>query len=188
MTKLDRSRLLPIEEYEVNDTVIANKRLREVKCPGCGHEYMKPLSIVDWSTFGLVVQYQCTCCLLSMSISEQTNHLIRHYNPSRRFDYTGTEIRYIGTSSKEQTVLSNALRILIKLLDDNNINIDSEIRSIVPPYKWKNEKPVEIGYVIPDDDLLISKISGAVKDLNDGNSDHALAILKEILEVKNGRL
>lgn len=160
LSKLDRSKIPPIEEYEVNQAVIANKRLREVKCPACGHEYMKPLSVVDWSQFGLVISYQCSECLLTMTISEQTNRLLRQYNPGKRFDYTGEEIRELGLSNKEHSRLSNAVIILSDKLRENNIKLDEHE---FPPYKWNNDKPVQTGFVIPDEDRWMHTISELVE-------------------------
>mgnify|MGYP006991665260 CR=1 FL=1 len=58
---------------------IANRRLREVECPACGYKYMKPLNVIDWSQFGLIVHYQCQECYLTMNISEQCKRQMKIY-------------------------------------------------------------------------------------------------------------
>lgn len=160
ISKVDRSKLLPIEEYEVNESIIANKKLRSVECPACGHEYMKPMMIVDWSQFGLIINYQCPKCFLTAMISEQCKKMIPRYTPGRRFDYTGNEIKELGVSFVENSRMNNIFRIFTKKLEENNIKIEDEI---VPPYRWINEKPVKTGFVIPSNDLWMHTISELIK-------------------------
>lgn len=162
MSKLDRSKILPLEEYEVNEVCIKNSRLRSIVCPACGHGHVKPNMVADWSQFGLVISYQCPKCLLTMLISEQTNRVIKMHSPGVRFDYTGQEVLGL-IGSKEQSRHINIIRKLIKLLDDNNIKIDD---GEIVPYRWKNEKPVPIGYEIPPADKMLKSI-GKVIDLLD---------------------
>lgn len=177
--KVDKSRLkdvkmAPIEEYEMNGAIIANKNLREVKCPRCGHEYIKPLMIVDWSPFGLVVNYQCPECYLTMTISEQCKRPMKIYNPGKRFDYTGTEVKTLGISYKDNSRLSNALCILIEVCEKNNINIDEvfkEFSDTIPPYRFENDKPVLEGFVIPPEDEWISVVHQAYEILNAKDTD-----------------
>lgn len=166
MSKLDRSKLLPIEEYETNEICIKNPRLRAVKCPACGHEYMKPNSIIDWSQFGLIISYQCPKCLLTMTVSEQCNRVIKFHSPGIQFDYTGNKIEEIGTSWKDQSRLINIIRKLIKTLDENNIKIDDDE---IVPYRWKNQKPVPIGFEIPESDRLLKQLEIIADTLD--NSD-----------------
>ena len=162
MSKLDRSKMLPIEEYEVNEVCIRNSRLRSVTCPACGHNHVKPNMVADWSQFGLVISYQCPKCLLTMLISEQTNRVIKMHSPGTRFDYTGNEILGL-IGNKEQSRYVNIIRKLIKLLDDNNIKIDD---GEIVPYRWKNEKPVPIGYEVPPVDKMLEPI-GKIIDMLD---------------------
>lgn len=196
-SKIDRSKLLPIIEYEVNDVVIANRRLAKVKCPACGHEHMTPLSIADWSQFGLIIQYQCPECLLVMTISEQTKRKLNRHTPAERFDYTGRQIKELGISSVEHSRLSNIIRILIKKLEDNNINIEDIDDIEYPPYKWQNEKPVPIGFKIPDEDIWIDTIDKICKliegadhtetniEIPKGSADILVNKLREILKGDN---
>lgn len=163
-SKLGSINLAPIEEYEVNGGVIANKRLREVCCPSCGHKYMKPLMIVDWSQFGLIVNYQCQECYTTMTISEQSRSPMKIYSPDRRFDYTGTQVKTLGMGYRDSSRLANALCILIDKCEENNINIDEvfkEFAESVPPYKYHNDKPCEKGFVIPEEDVWIDTVNRA---------------------------
>lgn len=163
INKLDKSKMLPIEEYEVNEVCIKNSRLRLVTCPACGHNHMKPNMVVDWSQFGLIISYQCPKCLLTMLLSEQSDRVIKHHSPGIRFDYTGTQINEIGVSGTEQSRYINIIRKLIKQLDENNIKIDDDE---IVPFRWKNEKPVPIGYEVPDSDKLLSKIKSIIDILD----------------------
>ena len=160
-SKIDRSKLAPIEEYEVNDAIIANRNLRNVKCPSCGHEYVTPLSIVDWSQFGLIIQYQCPECLLTMTVSEQARRRLGRYSPSKRFDYTGQQIKELGISYTNHSRLANIVEKLITKLEDNNIEIGDDIE--YPPYRWKNDRPVPTGFVIPPKDVWIDTIDKICK-------------------------
>ena len=157
MSKLDRSKILPVEEYETNEVCIKNPRLRSVRCPACGHEYIKPNMVIDWSQFGLIISYQCPKCLLTMTISEQCDRVIKYHSPGIQFDYTGHQIEAVGTSWKDQSRLVNIIRKLIKILDEHNIKIDDDE---IVPYRWKNQKPVPIGFEIPKSDRFLQKMQG----------------------------
>lgn len=165
MSKLDMSKILPIEEYEVNEICIKNKKLRSVTCPACGHNYMKPNMVIDWSQFGLVISYQCHICKTTALISEQTNIIIRRHSSGIRFDYTGQEIT--GTiSAVEQSRYVNIIRKLIKQLDEHNIKIDDDE---IVPFRWKNEKPIPIGYEVPESDKLLKAIDDVIHVLEDSH-------------------
>lgn len=163
ISKLDKSKVLPIEEYEVNEVCIKNSRLRLVTCPACGHNHMKPNMVVDWSQFGLIISYQCPKCLTTMLLSEQADRVIKHHSPGIRFDYTGRQINEIGISGTEQSRYINIIRKLIKQLDENNIKIDDDE---IIPFRWKNEKPVPIGYEVPSTDKLLDKIKHVIDALD----------------------
>lgn len=188
--KVDKSRLpmvniAPIEEYEANVGIIKNERLRKVKCPACGHEYMKPLMIIDWSQFGLVIDYQCQFCYAKMFISEQCTGPTKIYKPGKRFDYAGNQIRGMAAGFAESTRMGNALKTIIGICDEHNINLDSfldEFKDTVPPYKWNNEKPVPTGFVIPPEDKFMSVVKQAVDILKsplDATSDDYISISSE---------
>lgn len=164
MNKLDKSKVIPVEEYEVNEVCIKNKRLRSVECPACGHEYMKPIMVIDWSQFGLIINYQCPKCFLTALISEQTEKIIKLHTSGIRYDYTGHRIEQLGMSGVEQSRYVNIIRKLIKQLDENNIKIDDDE---IVPYRWHNEKPVPVGYSVPKSDRLLKAIDDVIKMLDD---------------------
>lgn len=163
VSKIDRSKLLPIEEYEVNEICIKNSRLRSVTCPACGHQHMKPNMVVDWSQFGLIISYQCPKCLVTLLLSEQCDRVIKHHSPGIRFDYTGHQIEGVGESGVQQSRYVNIIRKLIKQLDEHNITIDDDE---IVPFRWKNEKPIPIGYEVPESDRLLETINNIIKVLD----------------------
>lgn len=186
---VDRSRLSmvnmpPIEEYEMNVGIIANRRLREVPCPSCGHNYMKPLMVVDWSQFGMVINYQCQDCYTTMTISEQCKSKIRKHSPSEQFDYTGRQVRELGMSWRDSSRLGNALCILIEECEKNNINIDEvfkDFNDTIPPYQFETDKPVSKGFVIPAEDKWIHTVHQAYELLKNANSvDNNITIPSEL--------
>ncbi len=169
--KIDKSKLgavsiAPLEEYEVNGGVIENRRLREIPCPKCGHNYIKPLSVIDWSQYGMIISYQCPECYLTMTLSEQTKYKMKVYNPGKRFDYTGQQIRDLGMAWRDQSRVFNALTTIIQWCDQHNINIDevfNEFADTLPPYKWFNERPVSKGWQIPPEDVFVNIIDKIIK-------------------------
>lgn len=197
--KLDRSKfnsvqLAPIEEYEMNEGVIANPRMRQVVCPSCGHSYMKPLMVVDWSQFGLVVHYQCQECYTSATVSEQSRSPIKRHTPSHQFDYTGTQVEDLGMSWRDNSRIANALCVLIEKCKQNNINIDEvfkEFSQTVPPYRDLNDRPVPSGFVIPEVDKWVNAVDEAQKMLTDNaetlgeNANTIADKLKDLLKGDN---
>ena len=171
-SKFKHMKIAPLEEYEMNSGIIANEKLRKVRCPSCDHEYMKPLMIADWSQFGLVIEYQCPRCHLLMTISEQCRRVMKVYSPSKQFDYTGRQIKELGMSWRESSRLGNALCVLIEICEKNNINIDEVFKDFsdtVPPYQFENNKPVPKGFVIPPEDEWISVVHQAKELLTNAN-------------------
>lgn len=166
ISKLDRSKILPIEEYEVNEVCIKNSKLRSVTCPACGHQHMKPNMVVDWSQFGLIISYQCPKCLVTLLLSEQCDRVIKHHSPGIRFDYTGHQIEQVGMSAIQQSRYVNIIRKLIKQLDENNIKIDDDE---IIPFRWKNEKPVPIGFEVSESDRLLKSIDHIIEMLDNSH-------------------
>lgn len=189
MSKLNRDKILPMEEYEVNDAVIANDRLRHVICPSCGHEYMKPLMVVDWSQFGMIIDYQCQNCYTRATISEQTHYRMKHYQPGKVFDYTGRQVKELGMSWIESSRLANSLCKLIEICEKNNIDyegaLDEESKQL-PPYKWLNDRPVPTGFVIPQEDQYASTIQKAIDWIEVNNDQYeACMVLDELKKLLN---
>ncbi|MCM1269417.1 MAG: hypothetical protein NC247_02160 [Ruminococcus flavefaciens] len=182
-SKLGSVNIAPLEEYDMSTGVIANERLRKVSCPACGHNYMKPLMVIDWSQYGLVVDYQCQACYLRMWLSEQTHGPVKIYSPGKRFDYTGRQVKELGMYWADSSRLGNALKTLIDVCEENNINIDEVFEKYPrPPYKWNNERPVPAGYVIPPEDEwidIVDKVRGLLQNPLDAASDDYISISAE---------
>lgn len=184
-SKLSKIKIAPLEEYEMNSGLIRNRNLRQVKCPSCGHEHMKPLMIADWSQYGLIIHYQCPSCLLLMNISEQCNHEMKIYKAHQSFDYTGNQVREITINHMEHTRMSNILNALIQICDKNNIKIDEifdEFGDSVPPYRFINQKPVPTGFVVPQEDIWISTVQQA-KEFIDDHMD--IDNIRESIKISN---
>lgn len=163
LTKIDRSLMPTIQEYTVTPALFGNAALRHVKCPACGKDDIKVLKVMDWSTFGLIVHYQCPRCKLLMSVSEQTKHMVHYRNNGEQFDYSGESIN-AGISSVVGSRMSMAVMKLVKLCQENNITIEADE---LPPYLFEEDRPVPVGYRIPDGDEDIKAIDDAIKLLTD---------------------
>lgn len=189
-SKLGLVNMPPIEEYEINGGIIANERLREVVCPSCGHHYMKPLMIVDWSQFGMIVNYQCQSCYTTISLSEQCRRPLKIHSPGKRFDYTGRQIKELGMSWCESSRLANSMCILIDICEKNNINIDEVLKDFsdtVPPYRFENDKPVPKGFVIPPEDEWIHTVHQAYELLKNAKDiDNADVIADKLNKLLQG--
>lgn len=161
MGKLDRSVIPPLEEY-IAQPLMTNKALRDVECMSCGHKPMRILKVLDWSIFGLIVHYQCPECGLLVSVSEQTKHQIKVYEPGALYDYSGLAIENT-LSGVESSRITNIARTLYEKVKEHNI----EITGIeLPPYLWENKRPVPIGFTIPRGDKDIKAIDDTIGLLN----------------------
>lgn len=183
MSMLDKSKMMDIKEYEMNDGVIENKRLREVPCPSCGHQYMKPLMIVDWSQFGMVIDYQCQNCYTKVTVSEQCRHQMKRYTAGKQFDYTGTQVTALGMHWRDSSRLANALCVLIEKCKENNIDIDEifkEFSDSVPPYKDYNDMPVPKGFKVPYRDIWVHTVQSAIDYLGSVDTDESKSLANKL--------
>jgi len=137
-SKIDYSKLPSLDDYYILPTIIKNPRLRQVKCPACGREFMKIIKILDWSDYGAIVLYQCVDCYSSVTVSEQPQTLMLP-TEHNEYDYSGETIE--STLSKlQETQAKHTIRRLLALLDEHNIVVDGiprprvmkEIDKIVP--------------------------------------------------------
>ena len=136
-----------LEGYYIMPASIKNPRLRRVKCPACGHEFMKIVKLLDYSISGIVASYQCSECFLLCNISEQTNHLMLPVAEHVMFNYRGEQIHELVAGLKENKA-KNMIDHLLKLLEENNI----EVTGIeVPSYIRKIDKPVPTGFNTTED-------------------------------------
>lgn len=153
-----------------NVGIIANSRLRKVKCPACGHEHMEVIRILDGSRFGLIISYQCPSCFIFATFSEQHRRMIHDYEIDGlvRFDYCGAKLDSLCMKWLDSSRMANALSILIKTCRENNMNIDDVVCNIednIPPYMSENEKPVPVGFTIPPRDVWIKTIDDTINTL-----------------------
>lgn len=131
-----------LEGYYIIPASIKNPKLRRVKCPACGHEYMKIVKLLDYSLSGIVATYQCSECFLICSVSEQCNHLMLPSAEHVMFNYRGEEIHELIPSLKDNKS-KNIIDYLLKIISDNNI----EITGIDTPRYIRNvDKPVSTGF------------------------------------------
>ena len=161
LKRIDRNVMPRIEEYNVTPVLFANKALRNVKCPACGHEHMKVLKVLDWSVFGLIIHYQCPSCKLLVSVSEQTKTMLRNMKEGTTYSYSGDEIM-AGVSPTDDSRKSMAIIKLMKIINDNGIKVDADD---MPPYIYEEKRPVQVGYVIPKGDKDIKAVEDAVATL-----------------------
>lgn len=177
---LSKSKMPPITEYNVLPTLIANRRLREVKCPACGHEYMKIIRILDWSTFGLVVTYQCEECLCGITLSEQAQSMSKPLSPSTSVDYSMDEIN-CRISALESGRLKNSLRTMVDLCKEHGI----ELPKVELPYTHVEDKPVPVGFILDKNDRNIKIVDDAIKSLTESGNTEIANKLKLLWEDKN---
>lgn len=149
LSKIDKSSLPSLDDLSVIPETIANKRLREVKCPACGHEYMRIIKITDGYR-GLVIHYQCDNCYTYSVVSEQSKHRIVSTNGIEVFNYRGDQIMEM-VSNMHDTQYKNVIEHLISILNDNNINIDG---IHIPEYIYKN-KMKESKKCVKECDIMI---------------------------------
>ena len=163
LDRVDRNVIPPIQEYSVTPALFANRALRQVKCPACGHEHMKIVKVLDWSIFGLIIHYQCPKCKLLVSASEQAKSMVKFSNPGDFFDYSGEAIA--GAMDPVKTSRANMIIMkLMRILQDHNITVDGDE---VPPYLYEETRPVPVGYRIPRDDISIKAVDDAIHLLED---------------------
>lgn len=168
ISKVNRDTMPTIEDYNVLPSNIANKKLRSVTCPACGEPHMRILQIMDYSSFGLIIHYQCSRCKLLMSVSEQCKSRCNTQRLGNFYDYSGHDIEDLMNSITSARVY-NTLDRLYGIVKENNIKVEG---IELPPYKYEEEKPVPVGFVIPRGDRDIKTVEDTIK---------LLKILKERL-------
>jgi hypothetical protein len=183
LSKLDKNTMPSIDDYHALPSLISNRRLREVKCPACGHESMRILRVIDWSAFGLIINYQCPNCDLLVNVSEQCNHQLKVHSTGLSYDYSGAAIDNL-LGELDSTRLNTTVQQLMKLLNDNNIKIDG---IELPPYQFQEERPVPVGFEIPQADRWCKTIQEVVDNLLHGQ-EYTQALTNEQMANKLKRL
>ena len=162
ISKIDRDTMPTVEDYNILPSNIANRNLREVKCPACGKEHMRIINIIDYSTFGLIIHYQCNKCKVLVSVSEQCKTRCRTQKLGHLYDYSGHDIEDLMTAV-ESTRLHGTLERLYNIVKEHNIPVEG---IELPPYKYQEDKPVPVGFVIPPEDRWVKTIEDTINFLN----------------------
>lgn len=167
ISKINRDTMPSVEDYNVLPSNIANKKLRDVTCPACGEQHMRILNIMDYSSFGLVIHYQCSKCKLLVSVSEQCKFKCSTQKVGHLYDYSGHDIEDMidGLTS---TRLHGVLDILYTAVKEHNIPLEG---IELPPYLYAEDKPVPVGFTIPRGDKDIKAVEDAIKLLEDIQQD-----------------
>lgn len=166
VSKINKDTMPTIEDYNILPSNIANKKLRSVTCPACGEPHMRILNILDYSSFGLVIHYQCNNCKLLVSVSEQCNFRCPTHKMGTMYDYSGHAIEDLMDSIEGARIHSTIAR-LYGLLKEHNIPVEG---IELPPYRYEEDKPVPIGFNIPPADIWVKTVDNAIKLLVDVQS------------------
>lgn len=158
VSKINRNTMPAIEDYNVLPSNIANKKLRNVTCPACGESTMRILQIMDYSAFGLIIHYQCNKCKLLMSVSEQCKFKCATHKIGHMYDYSGHDIEDM-LDAITHTRVYGTLDKLYNIIKEHNIEMEG---IELPPYRYEEEKPVPVGFVIPRGDKDIKAIEDAI--------------------------
>lgn len=167
VSKVNRDTMPAIEDYNVLPSNIANKRLRDITCPACGEPHMRILNILDYSSFGLIIDYQCNKCKLLLGVSEQCKFKCRTHKMGSMYDYSGHEIEDMMDAIKS-TRLHGTIDKLYSVIKEHNIQLEG---IEFPPYLFEQDKPVPVGFTIPRGDKDIKAVQDAIQLLEDLQSE-----------------
>lgn len=162
VSKVNKDTMPAIEDYNVLPSSITNKRLRDVTCPACGEHHMRILNIIDYSSFGLIIEYQCNHCKLLMNVSEQCKFRCKTRRMGCLYDYSGHEIEDL-MDNITSTRLHGTLDKLYGVIKEHNIEIEG---IELPPYLFEQDKPVPVGFTIPRGDKDIKTIEDIINVLD----------------------
>lgn len=163
VSKLNRDTMPTIDDYTVLPSNIANKNLRKVKCPACGEEHMRIINILDYSMYGLIIHYQCNKCKLLVSVSEQCKFRCPTQKIGVIYDYSGRAIEDL-MGAIQSTRIYGTIDKLYSTIKEHNIPIEG---IELPPYRYEEEKPVPVGFVIPKEDKWAKTIEDTINFLRD---------------------
>lgn len=162
VSKVNKDTMPSIEDYNIMPSNIANKRLRNVTCPACGEPHMRILQIMDWSSFGIIVHYQCNKCKLLVSVSEQCKFRCSTQKLGILYDYSGHAIEDL-MSCITSTRIHGTLDKLYGVIKEHNIEVEG---IEPPPYIYEEDRPVPVGFVIPHGDEDIKTIEDMINILD----------------------
>ena len=192
VSKINHDTMPSVEDYNVLPSNIANKKLRDVTCPACGEPHMRILNIMDYSSFGIIVHYQCNKCKLLMSASEQCKFRCKTQKIGHMYDYSGHDIDDL-LDAITSTRLHGTLDRLYTIIKEHNIPLEG---IELPPYLYAEDKPVPVGFTIPRGDKDIKAVEDTIKLLEDlqqdlGDADihqddikHSIDALKKLFTVE----
>jgi DNA-directed RNA polymerase subunit M/transcription elongation factor TFIIS len=162
ISKINRDTMPTVEDYNVLPSNIANKKLRSVICPACGEEHMRIINILDYSSFGLIIHYQCNKCKTLVSVSEQCKFRCRTQKIGHLYDYSGHEIENL-MSAIDGARVHSTLDKLYSIIKEHNIPLEG---IELPPYLYEEDKPVPVGFEIPPTDIWVKTIEDVVQMLD----------------------
>lgn len=162
VSKVNTDTMPTIEDYNVLPSIIANKNLRDITCPACGEQHMRIINILDYSSFGLIIHYQCSKCKLLVNISEQCKIRCKTQKPGYLYDYSGRVIEEL-MSTLTSTRVHGTLDKLYSIIKEHNIEIEG-IK--LPPYLFQEDRPVPVGFTIPRGDMDIKTIEDMINVLD----------------------
>ena len=168
-SKMDKDMIPTIDDYNILPSNIANRKLRKVTCPACGEEHMRIVNILDYSSFGLIIHYQCNKCKLLLSVSEQCKFRCATHKMGVMYDYSGNAIQDM-MNAITSTRVYNTISILYKMLEEHNIPIEG---IELPPYLYEEDKPVPVGFEIPPADVWVKTIDDVIKVLDNSERQGA---------------
>ena len=179
VSKVNKDTMPHISDYNILPSNIANEKLRDITCPACGEKHMRILNILDYSPHGLIIHYQCNKCKLLVSVSEQCYFRCHTHKLGHMYDYSGHAIEGLInhiTSSR----LHGTLDKLYKVINEHNIKVEG---IELPPYRYEEEKPVPVGFVIPEEDRWIKTIEDTIQFLEGKeDSEDIVKKLKELFK------
>lgn len=193
ISKVNMDTMPTIEDYNILPSNIANKKLRSVTCPACGEPHMRILNILDYSSFGLVIHYQCSKCKLLVSVSEQCYFRCPTHKIGVMYDYSGHAIEDL-IDSVEGSRLHSTVAKLYGLLKEHNIPVEG---IELPPYRYEEDKPVPVGFVVPPADKWVKTVEDAIgliesmkskmepDDVDMDNITQQITLLKELFKEDN---
>lgn len=163
VSKINKDTMPAIEDYNILPSNIANKKLRSVTCPACGEPHMRILNILDYSSFGLVIHYQCNNCKLLLSVSEQCYFKCPTHKMGVTYDYSGHAIEDL-MDGIESTRIHGTIVRLYGLLKEHNISVEG---IELPPYRYEEDKPVPVGFSIPPADMWVKTVDDSIQIMED---------------------
>lgn len=167
ISKINHDTMPSVEDYNVLPSNIANKKLRDVTCPACGEPHMRILNIMDYSSFGIIVHYQCNKCKLLVSVSEQCKFRCKTQKIGHMYDYSGHDIEDL-LGAITSTRIHGTLDKLYTIIKEHNIPLEG---IELPPYLYAEDKPVPVGFTIPRGDKDIKAVEDTIKLLEDLQQD-----------------